>query len=209
MVDQRTREFFDQKLNSDQPHILLLKEIVEFAENAAVRASLGDSEDANTGTAGDGVTAVESGNQFYHFTQLTISKALPAISGGFAVALGIPIYTFPEGAIWLPTPYLNVSIQHTQGNITSDTPNVGVGFDEGSGFISSLTLAQSDVISIASLTDCNGTAAEAFSQPNTPVLRAPAADRTMYFNAAETWTGGGDAAALVSGTFSFVWMKMS
>lgn len=168
---------------------------------------------ANIGTAGTGSTAVEYGDGQHHATVLTVNTTLPAIAGGAALAIGKLLYTFPAGAIVINEVKMNLAITQTQGNITNDTPDVGLGTVIASGAVATLdgTATFENILTGQTAANCNGTATVKTQDENLDaiVIETGASPRTVYFNAADTWAASGDAAALLTGTVTLHWCYMN
>lgn len=160
---------------------------------------------ANVGTANTGTTAVEYGDGFNHVSVLTVSTTLPAIAGGANLAVGKLLYTFPAGAILVKASYMNLAITQSEGNITADTPDGGLGTTIASGVVAVLggTAAFENMLTGQTFNDCNGTA-EVIGLATTLFI-APGDNHTVYFNVADGWAAGGDAAAALAGTVVLEW----
>ena len=161
---------------------------------------------ASVGTAETGATAVESGDGNYHKTVLTVSTTLPAIAGGANLAVGKLLYTMPAGAIAIHSAKMSLAITQTQGNITADTPDGGLGSVIASGVVATLdgTATFEDILTGQTFNDCNGTA-EVKTVANQPMVMETGAAHTVYFNVADGWAASGDAAATLTGTVTLIW----
>ena len=159
----------------------------------------------NVGTAGTGVTAVEYGDGHMHKTVLTISTTLPAIAGGAALSIGNLIYTLPAGAVVVHSSYISMAITQSQGNITADTPDVGLGttIAAGANALLSDTAGAENIMTGQTAADCNGTAT--VNAIGTQLVIEAGEDHTVYFNTADDWAASGDAAATLVGTVTLVW----
>jgi hypothetical protein len=162
----------------------------------------------NLGSVPAGVTAAEYGDRYTHTTVLTLDTTLPAIAGGASLAVGKLIYTLPAGAVAIDATHISVSITQTQGNITADTPDVGVGTTIASGAVAVLggTAAFENMLTGQTAADANGTATVATLQ--TELVIASASNHTVYLNVADGWAASGDAAALLKGTVVIHWKYM-
>ena len=209
MADQLTKEQLDSFFNSDQEPIRRLREVIEYAQNAPVRARLEGATDANVGTAATGVTAVEYGNRFFHYTVLTVSTTLPAIAGGANLAVGKLLYTLPAAPIVINNAYMSLAITQSEGNINADTPDGGLGTTIGSGAVAVLggTAAFENIITGQTFDDCNGTA-EVITIAGVGLAIEAAGDKTVYFNVADGWAASGDAAAGLAGTVVLEWTNL-
>jgi len=160
----------------------------------------------NVGTVGDYGTVNEYGNDTYHKTIISLSGALPAIAGGASLAVGRLLYTLPAGVIRIISAYFDgVAITQSEGNITADTPDVGLGTTIASGAVAVLsgTAAFEDVLTGQTFADCDGTAKLA-GAASTLVIDAADA-HTLHLNVADGWAASGDAAATISGDVVITW----
>lgn len=172
--------------------------------NGAVRqAALAGTEAPNTEvveTSADGINFQAT---------ITMDGALPAIAGGAALAVGVLAYTLPAGALIVESAHMSMAIQQTDGNITADTPDVGLGTVIASGAVAVLggTATFENILTGQTAADCDGTATVKTVANQVLVIEAADA-HTMYFNVADTWAASGDAGALISGTITINYRKM-
>lgn len=165
----------------------------------------------DAGTPASNVRAQEYGDQNIHQTVLTVTDAvLPAITGGAAEAEGVLLYTLPGGAHVVESAYMSLAIQQQDGNITADTPDVGLGTTIATGAVSVLggTPAFENVLTGQTAADCDGTATVKTVADQVLVIES-GDSHAIYFNAADTWAASGDAGALVSGTVTINWRRMA
>ena len=167
----------------------------------------------NSGTAGTGTTAAEFGDAYTHTTVLTINTTLPAIAGGANLGVGKLIYTFPAGAMLINASYMSVAITQTQGHITADTPDVGLGTSIAAGVIAVLSANAlfENIMTGQTAADCNGTPTVKTVIPtaSVPLVREVGDTHTVYLNVADGWAASGDAAALLTGTVVLQWQFMN
>jgi len=161
---------------------------------------------SDVGAPGAGVTADESISVGYHRTVLTVSSVLPAIAGGANLAVGKLVYTLPVGIRTVRAAYMSMALDTAGANIPADTPDVGIGITIGSGVVNVLsgTPAFENLITGQTAADCNGTATVA-SITNQPLIILAADAHTVYFNVADGWAAGGDAACPIAGTIILEW----
>lgn len=164
----------------------------------------------NVGTAASGFTAVEYGDAFHHVTVLTVNTTLPAIAGGANLAVGKLAYTLPAGKILIKSALLNIALDEIDGNITADTPDVGIGTVIASGAVAVLsgTATFENIVTGQTAADCNGTATVKATDPTAGVaLEITAAGaHTIYLNVADGWAASGEAACPVTGTIIIEWL---
>jgi hypothetical protein len=162
------------------------------------------------GTAGTGVTAVEYGTARSHVTVLTVSSTLGAIAGGANLALGKLVYTLPAGAQIVKAAYMSMALDEVDGNITADTPDVGLGSVIASGAVALLggTATFEDMITGQTAADCNGTATVKTIAGQIFVTEAAGA-KTVHFNVADGWAAGGETACPIAGTIVIEWVAMA
>jgi len=161
----------------------------------------------NVGTVATGSSVVEYGDGVNHQTVLTVATTLGAIAGGAALCLGKLVYTFPAGALNVKSTYISMALTQTEGNITADTPEVGVGAVLGAGAHATIGAAGATMENIydgsTAAADCNGTAT--VGQQALSLIVAVAGAHTVYFNVADTWAASGDAACAIAGTIIIDW----
>ena len=175
-----------------------------------VKYPFGETEglvEKNVGTANTTYASVaEDGDNIFHRTTLSLTGALPAIAGGADLGVGRLIYTFPAGVVRVISAYFNgVAITQSEGNITADTPDVGLGTTIASGAVAVLsgTAAFENILTGQTFDDCDGTG-ELAGASSTLIIDA-ADDHTVYLNVADGWAASGDAAATISGDVVITW----
>jgi len=164
---------------------------------------------ANVGTAGTGVTAVETGSGAVHTTTLTAAAVALTIGDTAALADGALVYTFPAGVILVESAYISMGVTLTTGTPTTDTPDVGLGTVIATGAVATLdgTATFEDILTGQTAADIAGTATEAAAAQS---LLIPAASaHTVHFNIADTWANVDDTAATADGTIILNWRKLS
>lgn len=164
----------------------------------------------DAGTPNTGVRAQEYGDARIHQTVLTVTDlALPAITGGAAEAEGVLLYTLPAGACVVESAYMSLALQQQDGNITADTPDVGLGTTIATGAVAVLggTPAFENIVTGQTAADCDGTATVQTIADQVLVIET-GDSHAIYFNVADTWAASGDAGALVSGTVTLNWRRM-
>ncbi len=164
----------------------------------------------NLGAATSAITnTIERGDANNHVTVLTVQSSLPAIAGGADLAVGKLLYTFPAGEIIVRGAYMSVAITQTQGNITADTPDIGLGTTIGSGVVAVLggTAAFENILTGQTAADCNGTAT--VKTVDAALVIAAADNHTVYLNVADGWAASGDTGALISGKVVLDWTYIS
>jgi len=161
--------------------------------------------DENVGAVASGSTVVEYGNGVKHQSVITVNTTLGDIPGGAALGLGKLVYTFPGGAVDVKTTYISMALTQTDGYITADTPDVGIGTTVASGVVSVLggTAAFENMLTGQAADDCNGTAE--VLQLATSLIIATGGDHTVYFNVADDWAATGDDACAIAGTIIIEW----
>jgi len=168
------------------------------------------------GTPNTGITSVEEVIGSWHKTTITvpIATVLPAIAGGADLAVGKLLYTFPAGVIVVKSAHMSMALDELDGNITADTPDVGIGTVIATGAVSVLggTGTFEDIITGRAAADCNGTATVGAAMPTGGVggLVIAAADaHTVHFNAADGWAASGEAACPIVGTVVLEWVALT
>lgn len=135
--------------------------------------------------------------------------AMPPIAGGAALAVGRKIFTFPAGGIKVLGSSLDgVTLTQTEGNVTADTPDLGLGTTIASGAVSVLggTAGFENVLTGQTMDDCDGTA-ETVSV-STELLIQAGDSHDLYLNIADTWAANGDDALRAGGKVVVVWAQL-
>lgn len=158
------------------------------------------------GTPETGVTALEEGFGSFHRTILTVSSVLPAIAGGADLAVGKKLYTLPAGAKIIKSAYMSMALDEVDGNITADTPDVGLGTVIATGAVAVLsgTATFEDILTGQTAADCNGTATVKTVADQIKVIETGDA-HTIHFNAADGWAASGETACPILGTVVIEW----
>jgi len=155
-------------------------------------------------------TVVEEGTGTFHKSTITLGGAFGAIVGGASLGLGRLIYTFPAGIIRINSvAFVGVALQQTEGNVTADTPELGVGSVIAVGAVSVLsgTGTFEDILTGQVMTDCDGTGKTVALVSDFTVL--PAAAHTVHLNVADGWAASGDAALGFTGDVVITWEFLS
>ena len=207
---QLTKEQLDSFFNSGQPHVVALRDIIEYAQNAGIRCRLEGSDHANVGAVGTGVTVVEYGNRFWHHTELTLAITLPDIPSGAAnFSLGYLIYTFPAGAIAVHSAQISLGVSNSEGAIDADTPDGGLGtvIAAGANALLSDTAGAENILSGQTFNNCTGTVELITVQ--TPLVIEAAGAHLVHFNLADAFHTTGEDAATVAGTVIIEWSSIN
>lgn len=155
------------------------------------------------------VLAEEYGDRHAHRTVLRVNTTLGAIAGGANLGLGKLLYTLPAGEVIVRAASMSMAIKQTDGNITADTPEVGLGTVIASGAVAVLsgTATFENILTGQVAADCNGTATVKTVADQVLVI-ATAGAHTVYFNVADGWAASGDAGALLYGAVVLDWTYM-
>lgn len=155
-----------------------------------------------------GATGATKGDNPF-VSEIDIDTTLPDIAGGANLGVGKKIFTFPSGVIRVFGAYQSVSIKQTQGNITADTPDVGLGTTIASGAVALLssTAAFENILTGQTFADCDGTASTAHVA--TDLLIAAGDSHDVYLNVADGWAASGDDAAILRGKVCLLWAKIA
>lgn len=166
----------------------------------------------NTGSLGGAWVqeVIEYGGKRSHQSEILIQGTLPAIAGGANLGVGRLLYTFPAGEIIVHAASMSVAIKQTQGNITADTPDVGLGTVIASGAVALLsgTATFENILTGQTAADCDGTATVK-TVIDQELLIATAGAHTVYLNVADGWAASGDTGALILGRVVLNWSFMS
>jgi hypothetical protein len=149
---------------------------------------------------GSGCSVVTVGNGALYETIITIDTTLPAIAGGANLGIGRLIATLPDGALIIHGSKIDVAIKQTQGNITADTPVVGLGTVIASGAVALLsgTATFQNIMAGQVATNCNGT--PTLKTIGTQLVIEASAAHTVHLNVADGWAASGDTGARLTGT---------
>lgn len=190
--------------NSNEP--LVISDITYDSTNGTVlTGELRTSK--NVGTVGAAtVTATEDGFGKIHVTTLTLDTfVLPAVAGAGANGDGALLYTLPAGAQIVEHARLNVSIYADNGQVQSDTPDVGLGSVVATGAVSVLsgTATFENILTGQTYADLNGTAKKAIGVGSDFTTDTTGA-KTIYLNRADTFANGSNLHA--NGTVIIPWI---
>lgn len=134
---------------------------------------------------------------------------LPDIAGGANLAVGRQIYTFPPGGIKvLGSSLVGVTLSETDGNVTADTPDLGLGTVIASGAVAVLggTATFEDILTGQTINDVNGTP-ESVSV-STELLIQAGDSHNVFLNVADGWAASGDDGIRVGGKVVIVWAQL-
>ncbi|GAG56953.1 unnamed protein product [marine sediment metagenome] len=159
----------------------------------------------NVGTVASGSSVVEYGDGVFHQTVITVDTTLPTIASGNH-GYGKLVYTFPAGALDVKATYMSMALTQTDGNITLDTPDIGIGTVIATGSTSATLDAgtEEDIMGGQTADNCNGTAEVKHLATGLIIAATGGVDHTVHFNAAANWSGTDDACA-IAGTIIIEW----
>lgn len=163
----------------------------------------------NIGTPATGVTAVEYGNAHQHVTVLTLTKTDAFTLGDNAnLADGSLIYTFPAGALWVNSAYLNVNVTNTLHDTGVCELGLGTAINEAAVAVLGATAGSENIITGTAAAINTALVAQAMWQ--TSPFRLPIQsgnDHTVFLNIAGAWTdvAAGDLTADATGTVVLEW----
>lgn len=154
---------------------------------------------------GSWVTSETTGSPAGYKTVLTLNGAFPAIAGGASLGVGKLILTLPAGVRIITGSSISLSLKQTQGNVTADTPDLGLGTVIASGAVATLdgTATFENIMTGQTMNDCDGTAENATVTTNLAIETAGA--HTVYLNVADGWAASGDTALGFRGTATIWW----
>jgi|694.fasta_scaffold48943_4 hypothetical protein len=162
------------------------------------------------GTAGTNVTATTYGDGKDFTTILSLADVTFAdIPGGANLGLGKLIYTLPAGPIVISSAYMSVALTEDDGNVTADTPDLGVGTTVATGAVAVLggTAAFENIITGQTAADCSGTATVALITTVKSIATADA--HTVYLNVADGWAASGEDDLKANGTVTLKWSLLA
>lgn len=174
----------------------LLDGSVEANTAASVAAILDTAKalqtDANVGTAGTGVTAVEYGNGYNHVTVLTITASAlsPTTVPADAEGIGAIIYTFPAGVYSGNSIHADLTAFTGTGFAASNAVDFGFGSLIASGDITTLsTAAMEDWLTGQTIGDISSPATEKSTvmTAGAELLFEDGGSHVLNLNMAGTW----------------------
>lgn len=144
---------------------------------------------ANVGTAGTGVTAVEYGDGYTHVTVLTLTAAAltPTIPAD-AEGAGVIVYTYPAGVYVVDACHMDVTAMTVDS--ATNAADIGVGSLIASGDIATLTTAaMEDYVTGQTIADVSSPAKEKSTIPTggASLLFESAGSHVAHLNIAATW----------------------
>lgn len=156
-------------------------------------------------TAHSGFTTETWGTPEGYRTRVTCNTTLPAIAGGADLAVGKKAVSLPAGKRLINGSGIDLALLQSEGNVTADTPDLGLGTTIASGVVAVLggTAAFENILTGQTMNDCNGTVES--TQVTTQLAIAAADSHDIYVNVADGWAASGDAALGLTGTFEFWW----
>jgi len=176
------------------------------SKTAQLDASKRLQTDANVGTAGTGVTAVELGDGMNHVTILTLTAAAltPTIPAD-AEGAGVILYTFPAGVYILTACHMDVTA--FTADSATNAVDMGMGSLISSGDIATLTTAaMEDCVTGQTVADISSPATEksTIMTAGAPLLFEAGGSHVVHLNVAGTWNNT-VATADVTGTVTLYW----
>lgn len=193
--------------------------IVRLCWNAvdAINTNGGIVSTFNAGTApapaAGTITAKEYGDGKHHITVLTLAAARVDAVAAAALAIGVQIYELPAGVQFYQVTDVRLAFDNDDSSCDADDPVYGIGSVIGSGAVVVLnaTATFMDYFTELTSTNCDGTYG-AIAGPVAPTagfatgaiaLNAVGAEKSIFLNCAETWTGTTNIT--VTGTITLVW----
>lgn len=183
-------------ITSTNAEVNLLDGSLEANTAASVAAILDTAKalrtDANVGTAGTGVTAVEYGDGFHHVTVLTVTAAAlaPTTVPADAEGIGVVIYTFPAGVYTGSGIHADLTAFTGTGLAATNAVDFGLGSLIASGDIATLTTAaMEDWLTGQTIADISSPATEksTIMTGGADLLFESAGSHVLNLNIAATW----------------------
>ena len=165
--------------------------------------------DANVGTAGTGVTAVEYGDGYNHVTVLTLSSAAltPTTIPADAEGAGVIIYTFPVGDYLFTACHMDITAFTGTGFSATNAVDIGLGSLISSCDIFTLPpAAMEDCVTGQTVADISSPATEKsnVATAGAPLLFEAAGSHVIHLNVAGTWNDT-FTDPIVTGTVTIYW----
>ena len=162
--------------------------------------------------------ATEYGDGYHHVTVLTLTDfIIGATNGAVTLAIGNIIYELPAAGVQVIS-VMEYNIALTVGTVQSDTPEIGIGSAIGTGATATLDNGTMEdyILSNAWGTTLDGAAAEVLGPvaPGAGVFTGIALNKTgdeksIYLNAADTWTVSITGNLTATGTIKIVWTTIN
>lgn len=163
----------------------------------------GDVGEANTG-----VTATEYGAGRNRTTVLSFTDlALPDVADNAASAVGVLLYTLPDGAQLITSSFMNIGLTLDDA-VQTDTPDVGLGTTIATGSVATLdgTAAFENIMTGQTFAGVDGTAEE--HMVATTLANTSTDDKTIHLNAADTWANTTTQGLTATGIVVINWTVM-
>jgi len=156
-------------------------------------------------TAHAGFTTQTYGTPEGYRTVVTANTSLPVIAGGASLSVGKKAVTLPTGKRLVNGSSIDLALKQTQGNVTADTPDLGLGttIAAGANALCSDTAGAENILTGQTMNDCDGTVES--TQVTTQLTIAAADSHDIFVNVCDGWAASGDAALGLTGTFEFWW----
>lgn len=162
---------------------------------------------ARAGTAGTGVTAIESGNGNHRRTELIIAATHVVVTTptNENLAQGALIYTFPAGQIIVHRVYGDVGLEINDSLLVGDTPEIGLGTAVATGANATLGAAAAGATAedmwgphVVAGCDTGADATDAGQfVSQLEFVMADAGAHLCHLNCADGWTAGAGTADVV------------
>jgi hypothetical protein len=172
---------------------------------------------SNTMPEGNSGVTVHAGFSAVHYggeggfwrTVVTANTAFADIPGGANLGLGLRAISFPAGDVLVMATDMALALTQTQGFVTADTPDIGIGTTVASGVVTVLggTAAFENMLTGQTATNCNGAVTNAFV--NTALVIPTANSHDVFVNVADGWAASGDDALRLTGTVTILWAKVA
>lgn len=198
-----------QGITQTSGNVVCLNKVVTAAGSIGTGYNIQAGFLTEPGDAATGVMAVEENIGSWHKTTLTVSTTLGAIAGGASLGLGKLMYTLPAGVKLIKSAYMSIALDEVDGNITADTPEVGLGTVVASGAVAVLsgTATFENILTGQVAADCNGTATVKTVAQEVAIEVADA--HTVYLNVADAWAASGETACPVTGSIVLEWIDVA
>jgi hypothetical protein len=156
-------------------------------------------------TAHAGFTTETWGSPEGYRTRVTCNTTLPTIAGGASLSVGKKAVTLPAGKRLINGSGIDLLLKQSQGNVTADTPDLGLGttIAAGANALCSDTAGAENILTGQTMNDCDGTVES--TQVTTQLTIAAADSHDIFVNVCDGWAASGDAALGLAGTFEFWW----
>lgn len=146
--------------------------------------------DLDTNTLGS-VESINTGffDHFYVTKLILTNLPLGSIAGAGDEAFGIKLGDLPSNYVAVEATLGSFKLNNADGNITADTPEIGLGTTLAAGASATLGATENNLLGLTAA-DVNNTVADGSSfGGSSPFISTPVDTKDVYLNIADSWAG--------------------